>query len=258
MSSAKILLLSVLCACSFTVTAQKFSYGLKAGVLGVYTNFATPASDTFKTDIKLGWNVGGLISFPMKRNCAFQVEGGFSQQGRSYHYGPNGDQWNSTYHFIDLSMALRKHFQLKLLKHIATNWFVNVGPNINYWLDGTTTLTPYFGIKQNYSVVFDAVPNQAYDKVFVTNANRWLYGINLGIGFSVVTLKNQKIVTELRMTWGQTYLGQKNSEYISGTAGIMDEVSMKCNLKVLNVSVAYIFDRDIQKGRMGKSTRKGK
>ena len=254
MSFSKIFVIVLFCSTSLGVFAQKFSLGLKAGILGAYTNFPD-AKDTLKSNVKLGFNVGGLISFPLKRNCAFVAEGGFSQQGRSYTYGPDHDKWSGTYNFVDMSMALRKNFHWNLIKHVSTDWFFNVGPNINYWLSGTAKMTPYFGKQQHYTLAFDQT-GQAYDKIYMTNVNRWLYGINVGIGFTATTLKNQRIMTELRMTWGQTYLGQKNSEYISGVAGILDEVSMKCNLKVLNVSVAYIFERDIQKGRMGKSTKK--
>ncbi len=257
MSVFRIFVLFTLSATSFAAYAQKFSYGVKAGVLGIYTNFPDQR-DTLKSGVKLGFAVGGLISFPMKRDCSFQVEGGFSQQGRSYKYGPSGDKWSGTYQFIDLSMALRKNFKLKIMKNIATNWFVNAGPNINYWIGGKGSLVPYIGITQHYSLAFDTPPGPEYTKIYMTNINRWLYGINIGIGFSAVTLKNQKIITELRMTWGQTYMGQKNSEYINGVNGIKDELSLKCNLKVLNLSVAYIFDRDIQKGRLGKSTKKVK
>lgn len=251
------LVLFTLSTSSLAAYAQKFSYGVKAGLLGVYTNFSDQR-DTLKSGVKLGFSVGGLISFPMKKECSFQVEGGFSQQGRSYKYGPSGDKWSGTYQFIDLSMALRKNFKLKIGKNLATNWFVNAGPNINYWIGGTGKLVPYMGRTQNYSLAFDTPPGAEYTKIYMTNLNRWLYGINVGIGFSAVTLKNQKIITELRMTWGQTYMGQKNSEYINGVNGISNELSLKCNLKVLNLSVAYIFDRDIQKGKLGKSTKKVK
>jgi len=256
MSLSKIVVVLAFCLSSLGVFAQKFSLGLKAGVLGVYTNFPD-AKDTLSSGVKLGYSVAGLISFPLKRNCEFIAEGGFSKQGRSYTYVPDKDKWSGTYNFVDLSMAVRKYFHWNLIKHISTNWFFNVGPNINYWLSGTAQVTPYIGRQQHYTLAFDQT-GQEYNKVYIKDENRWLYGINVGIGFSAMTLKNQKIVTELRMTWGQTYLGKRNSEYISGVAGLMDEVNMKCNLKVVNLSVAYIFDRDIQKGRMGKSTKKVK
>ncbi len=255
MSRLRSVVFLALSAISLGAAAQKFSLGLKAGVLGVYTNFPD-SSDTMKTAIKPGFSAAGFISFPLKKNYSFQAEGGFSQQGRSYKYGPNGDKWSGTYQFVDLAMTLRKNFKLRIKKDIATNWFVNVGPNINYWLSGTGSLIPYIGIHQHYALALDASPGPMYTKIYVTNINRWLYGLNIGIGFSAVTRKNQKIVTEIRLTWGQTYLGRRDSEYVNGVAGIRNELNLKSNLKVLNLSVGYVLDRDIQKSRMGKSTKK--
>jgi hypothetical protein len=251
----RFLILFVLCISSVAASAQKFSLGLKAGVLGAYTNFAG-AKDTLKSGVKLGFNVGGLISFPLKKKYSFVAEGGFSQQGRNYKSKLHQDTWNNTYNFIDLSMALRKNFHWKLLKNISTDWFVNVGPNINYWLNGKVRVGSG-AFHQNYPIDFDA-SGQSFDKIYVKDENRWLFGLNLGVGFSAVTKRSQRINTELRLTWGQTYLGKKDSEYLAGIAGVQDELNMKCNLKVLNFSVSYIFERDIQKGRMGKSTKKVK
>ena len=238
---------------------QKFSFGAKAGVLTSYTNFGEqPGKENFSSDVKLGYSVAGLIGFPLKNRYSFVAEAGFTQQGRKYTYKPNGDSWNSTYYFTEFSMALRKNFKLKIKENINTDWFVNFGPNINYWLGGQGSMDPYFGIHQSYAYIFDKVPDQSYTNIYLNNINRWMFGLNFGIGFTATTLKNQKILAELRMTWGQTYLGQQNSESLGGTPHIMDEMSLKCNLKVLNLSVAYIFDKDIQKSRMGKSTKKVK
>ncbi len=257
MSFPKIAILLALSVCSIVSKAQKFSLGLKAGVLGVYTNFPDQ-TDSLKSGIKPGFSIGGLISFPMKNKFSFTAEAGFSQQGRKWKYKINQDKWSSTYYFYDFSMAIRKTFKLKIKQNIASNWFVNVGPNINYWISGRGKMDPYFGIHQKYTLVFDQTPNFSYTQIHVNQENRWLFGINLGIGTTFTTLKNQKIITELRMTWGQTYLGKRHSESLGGTPGINEEMSLKCNLKVLNFSIGYILDRDIQKGRLGKSTKKVK
>jgi hypothetical protein len=261
MSSVKILLLFILGTCSVASIAQKFSYGLKAGILGVYTNF--PEQDSLRSGIKPGFNVGGLIIFPLKKEYSFTAEGGFSQQGRSWTYKPNDSKWTSTYHFIDLSMALRKSFQLKLFKDVPSTWFVNIGPNINYWLTGKGRFVPGHGSgfpsgsTQDLKVVFDQTPSTAYHTLYINNENRWLFGLNIGFGFNMTTTRYQKFVTELRMTWGQTYLGQKNSESLYNLSA-NGNMSLKCNLKVINLSVGYILDRDIRRGKMGKSTKKVK
>lgn len=235
--------------------SQKFSLGLKGGITASLTNFADQSDrDIFKTGIKPGFSAAALIAFPMKKEYSFQTELGFAQQGRTYTYKPNGDQWSSTYNFAEASMLLRKNFRLKIKENISTNWFVDIGPNVNYWLGGTGGMIPYFGIHQHYTVVFDQTPDQSYTKIFINNENRWLYGLNIGVGASGKIRSDQRILVELRLIWGQTYLGTKTSETIGGTPGIQDELSLKCNIKSLNLSIAYIFDRDLKKSNKGKST----
>lgn len=208
--------------------------------------------------------MGGFIIFPLKHRTSFQVEGGFSKSGRSWTYKPNSSKWTSTYNFIDLSMSLKRSFTLRIFRNVPSEWYIGAGPNINYWLGGKGKWVPHLGpdtppgIISNFKVVFDN-PNPPLGShltnIYVNRENRWLYGINLSIGTSWTTLKNQRFFTELRLMWGQTYLGKKDSELL-GSPEAAPQMSLKCNLKTLSFSIGYIFDRDIQRGKMGKSTKK--
>ncbi len=233
--------------------SQKFSLGVKGGILIAYANFADQA-DKSKSNVLLkpGFSVSGLIDFPLKKKYSFQAEAGVSQQGRIISFNSDQQTNNSTYYFADLSMNLRRTFRLKIKKDIASNWFVNVGPNINYWMAGNGTIETSNGIPQDYTIVFDETGG-AYDKMYVNDQNRWLFGLNLGFGFNAITKRNQKIITEIRLTWGQTYFGTSKSAYWNNIT-FQGQESLKYNLKVLNVSVAYIFDKDLRKAKMGKST----
>ena len=246
--------------CSSTLHAQKFSLGAKAGLLLTYPNFADAVDHQNTTSrLKPGFSVGGLIIFPLKNKYSFETEAGFSQQGRSVKFTNIGTHYNiSTYYFADFSMALRKTFPLKIKENVATNWFFNIGPNVNYWISGKGRIDTDNGITQHYTIVFDKTPGIEYDKMYMNDVNRWLFGLNIGIGFNATTLKNQKIVTELRMTWGQTYLGKSNSASLNLPIFQTEQQSMKFNLKVINLSVAYIFDKDIRKAKKGKSDIKKK
>jgi hypothetical protein len=234
---------------------QKFSLGAKAGILAAYTNFAEE-TDKSKSNVMLkpGYSVAGIIDFPLKKSYSFQAEAGFSQQGRVISFSSDQQKNTSTYNFIDLAMGLRKSFNFNIKKDIASQWFVNIGPNINYWVSGNGRIDTEFGIPQDYSIVFNQT-GTAYDKMYMNGVNRWLFGLNLGLGFNVTTLRNQRFITELRLTWGQTYLGNTNSAFWNNIS-FQGQESMKFNLKVLNFSVAYVFDKDIKLAKKGKSTKK--
>src|SRR5579859_6302199 len=247
-------LLFICCLSSYSSHAQKFSLGAKAGVLFTYANFSKDADHANTISlIKPGFSLAGIIDFPMKKKYSYQVEAGVSQQGRLVSYTNIGTHRNnSTYYFADLAMGLRKTFSMKIKNNVATNWFVNFGPNINYWIGGKGHIDTDGGIRQNYTMIFDKSSGGGYNKMFVVNENRWLFGLNLGFGFNGVTRKNQKVITEFRLTWGQTYLGPNQSAQMNLPA-FQGQETMKFNLKVLNVSVGYIFDKDLRKAKEGKS-----
>jgi hypothetical protein len=240
---------------SYPTQAQKFSIGAKAGVLLTYPNFADAIDHQNTTSfVKPGFSAAGLIIFPLKKDYSFQSEAGFSQQGRKVKFTNIGTHYNnSTYYFADFAMGLRKTFPLKIKKNVASNWFASIGPNINYWMGGKGKIDTDHGIRQDYKMVFDSASYAGYDKMLITNANRWLFGLNLGFGFNATTLRNQKIMTEFRVTWGQTYLGKSNSASLNLPIFQTEQQSLKFNLKVISLSVAYIFDKDLRKAQAGKS-----
>lgn len=251
----KFIFITTLLTFSFAqIHAQKFSLGVKAGVLFAYPNFADAVDHKNTTSlIKPGFSVAGLIYFPLKKRYSFTSEAGFSQQGRIVSFSTLGThENNSTYYFADLAMGLRRTFQVRLKQNIISNCFVNIGPNINYWIAGKGKITTDFGITQNYTMIFDQPPGTQNDKMYISNENRWLFGLNFGFGFSAATKKNQKFLTELRLTWGQTYLGKSQSAYWNNLV-FQGQESLKFNLKVLNFSVAYIFDKDLRNAKKGKS-----
>jgi len=239
---------------SFRTYAQKFTIGGKAGVLISWPAFGDKEDKKiFGSSPHLGFSVAGLINFPLKNRYSFQAEGGFSRQGRIVTY--NADTWknNCTYYFADMNMMLRRSFQLRIVKNTPTNWFLNLGPNINYWISSSGTVKADPGVSQNFTGVFNKTPEPTYDKMYLNNINRWLFGLNLGIGFNATTVRKQKIMTELRFTWVGTYLGKKNSATMN-ILGFQD--NLKASLNVLNLSVAYVFDKDRKEIKTGKSTLK--
>jgi len=243
------LLLTLFCA-----HAQKYTIGGKAGVLLSWPHFADKEDkDVFGSRPRIGVSVAGLINFPMKEHYSFQAEGGFSRQGRTITY--NGGTWKNkcTYYFADANMMLRRTFRLHIARNIPTNWFLNIGPNINYWISSSGRIQVDPGVTQKFTGVFNKTPEPVYDKMYLNDVNRWLFGINVGVGFNATTLRRQKIMVELRFTGGGTYLGKKNSATMN-ILGFQDD--LKASINVINLSVAYVFDKDRQLSKTGKSTLK--
>jgi hypothetical protein len=234
--------------------AQEFSLGIKAGPLVTRSVIADKFDrEDFSQKNKYGFMAAGLIIFPLKSNYSFETEVGFSQRGRKIL--SQGDTWtnSATYYFLDASMLLRRTFPLRIRKNVPMLWFANLGPNISYWLGGHGKI----GVTQlqSYDIVFGPMPVEPsepdFDKMYLTNVNRWLFGVNIGVGFIAPLKKSRKLLTELRFTSGHTFYGKTTSASWR-TLGFTD--NLRANEKFLSLSVAYISDFNLREAKKGKST----
>ena len=238
---------------SLPVMGQKFSLGVKAGPSVTFGRFQDSDSrDNFSTRVKPGFTIGGLVQFPLKGNYFFLSEFAYSRKGKKVLFNDNTWTNNSTFTFIDLSMAIRKSYAFLLKPNVRSNFFVNVGPSIEYWLSGDGTIEAT-GPPAKFNIAFNQPPNGNFDTNFYTEANRWLFGINLGIGTDAPITPTHRIYTEIRFTLGQTNLGEKNSTSELGIIGFEDDLKM--NLKTITLSAAYTFAFDLKESKMGKSTK---
>jgi hypothetical protein len=236
--------------------------GVKGGALLNWAHFGEKEDkEKFRSRVRLGYTGGALISFPLKNKYSFQAEGAFSKKGRQIKF--NDNTWTNTasYNMIDLSMCLRKSFTFHIKENLPADWFFNIGPEISHILSGKGNIRveePGY----DYKILFsnDSINDYHYMNYF--NANRWLFGLGVGVGFRFPIRAGQHLITELRFVSGHTYLGKKgtglpstNPDQGYSYINILGyEDTLKTNIKTFSITLAYVFDFDIQKGRMGKST----
>ncbi len=234
--------------------AQRYFVGIKAGVLTTWPVFTDPdLKEAYSSSPVGGFNVAGLINFSLKKHYSFQSEFGYSQLGRSVSF--NSGTWSntSTYQMLDFSVLLRRSFRLKIGKDIPANWYFNVGPNIKYWLSGKGEVSSGSD-PLPYTIVFNGTPSGEYNKLYYQDPNRWLFGLDFGLGANLGTAKGQQVMAELRFTYGHTFLGNKGSAGPQSINLLGFDDSLLCNLKVLTFSLSYTLDFYTGQAKMGKST----
>jgi len=252
-----LLLFLLMCCSGISASyAQKFAVGVKGGASVSFSSFGDKDdADLFTNSFKPGFFFAGLVNFPLKKQFSFQTEGGFSQRGRSIKF--ENDTWenSATYHFIDGSMMLRKSYPLQWAENVRGTWFFNVGPKISYWLNGKGTVTS--GGSYNYKVKFEKEPENPtepdFNTMYLTDVNRWLFGLDLGIGVDAPTTALQRFVFEIRFTSGHTFYGSRSSAF-NRTLGFKD--NLRANEKIISFSVDYTLNRDLRDSKKGKSTKK--
>jgi hypothetical protein len=234
-------------------TSQKYSLGVKAAPHFTIARYRDKDfQDQFAPHFTFGYTVGGQIKFPLKDNYAFLTEVGFAQKGRSTEFNEGGRN-RGVYYFLDGSMALRKSFRVKMFKNVPTNMYVNVGPNIEYWLGGTGSLTYNPGGTSKYAIIFNEEPTSDFSNYYYNNVNLWLFGIDIGFGGDAPLMGRQKIYYEFRTTIGQTQLGKKNSStYIDLVPLPYD--NLLAALITFQFQLTYTFEFDTRASKKGKST----
>lgn len=249
------------------VHAQKYSLGVRGGASVTWPTFGDPeAKDVFNRRIKPGYHAGVLLGFPLKARYDLLLEAGISQRGRILTFNEGHDWQNSlTLRMADMSMMLRRSFQFMIKKNTPADAFINIGPEINYWISGKGYLKVGEGPKYDYRVVFEDDPaaEEGYS-LRMREVNRWLFALGIGVGVKMPLHQKQHLTTEIRFLSGHTFLGKESSSYgnlegiglIWGEGWMQD--TMKTNLKTINITVGYTLDFDVKQSRKGKSTIKKK
>jgi hypothetical protein len=253
-SLPKVLLFLIICLANQSIQAQKYSVGVRAGVSYTWPGFGDKeAKDEFNRGFKPGYHGGIFISFPLKNKYDLFLEGGASRKGRVMTIEENGWKNNLTLGMVDMSMLLRKSFTFMLKKNTPADAFVNIGPEINYWFQAKGKLVVQ-GVDYPYDIEYDVAieDRNDYNKLYVENVNRWLFGIGIGFGLKAPLGRNKHLTTELRFNSGHTFLGKKESPDRKLLIGYND--TFKTNLKTISISFAYSIDLDVIERRKGKST----
>jgi len=234
---------------------QKYSLGLKGGPLITWASFGDKDDKAdFSHKIKPGGYLAGLVIFPLKNRYTLQTEFGASMRGRRITF--NNDEWenNATYYFADGAMLLRKAFPLRLGPNIPSTWFVDIGPHISYWIDGKGKITA--GGSYSYSIVFEEMPETPtepdFNTMYIVDENRWLFGLDIGVGVNAPLAAKRSLLVELRFTSGHTFFGTRGSAS-NRTLGFTD--NLRSNEKVVSLTLTYVLDVNVQESRKGKSTK---
>ena len=240
---------------------EKFLWGFRAGLNVTTPHFDDPdVRKLLDAQPSLGWTLGAVAQVKLTERYAFQAELGYTNKTSRFLYDNGGAENKMAMDFLDMSLLLRRRFNLNWGKSIHSDIFIGVGPNINYWLSAQGTLTtidvePAF----DYNVVMDGTPDANYSNMYLNGVNRWLFGIDLGVGINAPISARQKIFLEFRATLGQTNLGTSSStsfmNIVAFNGSTFQQNLLQQNLKTFSITAAYTFSFNYLESKKGHSTK---
>jgi hypothetical protein len=230
--------------------AQKFDIGLLAGPQVYKVSFQdTDDRNLYSSTFKVGYRIGAYISFPMEDDFSWSTELYYSRKGRKIETIENGFINDAAYNFGEISVLLRKQFDLNIIEKIKSKWFVTLGPNINYWISGRGSIDATVDL--DYKVKFGSGAGDLENN-YIVDGNRWLFGLDFGLGIDTPLINSQKFEVEVRFTLGQTYLGAKDGSVPVNDFQVDD--NLRSNYRTMALVLKYGLDLDLKNAKKGKST----
>ena len=238
----------------FTLTINtgysQIFFGFKAGANATKAKFESEVYNKFyDSNYKLGFTTGAVFLIENKEKYGLYTEFLYSMKGKSVNSHANDYVSNvASYNYLDFPILFRMKF-----KQPKFNWFLQMGPEISYWLGGKGEFKVYEPDRDvittyEYELNFGDQQNTS-DYMNVPDANRVQVGLALGGGM-IWDLKNGNYISlDLRYTFGHTYLGAFESGTIPNI-GLVDNFE-HTNI-VASVSAVYYFDI-LEKNRLSKN-----
>lgn len=239
---------------------DRFLWGFRAGINATTPHFEdADARKALGAETSIGWTIGAVGQFKLTNRWAFQSELGYSKKVSSFSFDTDGSVNRMSMDFIDISLLLRRRFWFSWGKDIRSDVFVGIGPNINYMLGASGTSIAVDGQSYPYNIVIDGTPDANFNNLYLNGVNRWLFGIDIGVGINAPISPKQKVFVEFRASLGQTNLGSESSSVYINQAGfngsMFQQNLLKSNLKTFSITAAYTFTFNYAKSHMGKSTK---
>ncbi len=207
-----------------------------------------------------GLSLGLAAVAEVRENFALHFEIAYSQKGKKVKDKISPLLSHKVlYNHIDFPILFTRRFNAKFGGQKAYQWYLNVGPNISYWLGGSGELISDELEEENvarldYKIVFkaDSFDN---DQANIEEPNRLQLGLNVGGGLIFKPNDANMLLVDFRLEIGSTFVGKKGTavEFPYSMFAYTD------NLATVNVglkaSVAYVFDLNLAQLKKGKSTK---
>lgn len=214
--------------------------GFKVGANATKVSFESEVYQKFySSNIKPGYAAGAVFLIENKERYGLYTEFLYSVKGKSVVSNANDYETNkATYQYLAFPVMFRMKF-----KQTKYNWFLQLGPELSYWLAGNGAFEVYDPNRDvintyEYKINFDE-PQPTSDYMNVEDANRVQLGVALGGGL-IWDLENGNYVSmDMRFTFGHTFMGGYESGNIPNI-GLTDNFEHTNN--VLSVSAVYYFD----------------
>jgi len=244
-----ILIITLLVVIITNANSQSY-FGFKAGLNATRVSYVNEVyKEYYRPGVKPGYTGGLVVFLEHKNKFGLYTEFLYSMKGKYVESDANDYVSNSaTYNYIDVPILFRVKFNQK-----KAGWYLQFGPEFNYWLGGKGTFKVYEPDRDTYTnydyKVNFGEPIYESDYLNTTDENRLQLGICASAGMTWEMKNANYLALDLRFSMGHTFIGGYETASLPNL-GIEENFEYTNN--VLSASFIYYFDI-LEKARLGKN-----
>ena len=210
-------------------------------------------TDSFFVDPDYNFQVGFVLTYVASDRYAVHTELNFERYSKDLRNRENvlfaTSKTNSG--FLSIPLMLRWNFG-----QAPFQFYLNGGTKLSYWLYGNGVLENSFldqGSEPTraYSIAFGGIPTGDEDKLILERPNRLQYALQAGGGVYFEMLNSNRIMLDIRYSFGHSNMGFNGSPDFDFEDYIED---FEYRHNALSVSVGYMFESNAEMRLKGKST----
>ncbi len=236
-------------------TYERLHFGLRAGV-----NFSTGQFESSQEDLRSRWSVGwmaaGMATYRFNRHFVLRSDLGYSRRESWFRNDSANYDNRLKLDFAELALLAQRRFEA-VIGDMHTDIYLGAGPTLSYLLGSSGTIEGP-SASMDYGIVLNGLTDTSLHAVYAVGANRWLLGIDLGAGIMMPVAHTQRILLEVRASFGLTPLGNPGSDiqvnlppYFSPDGSNF----LQQRIQSVTFSASYVFAHNILKSKLGRSTK---
>ena len=241
-----------------TLAFSQILVGPVAGANYSWTSFSNKdLKDAYRVSPVLGFHVGGHVAFKVQKRFFLHASVLYASKGRLLEGKLDTKLKNSARNnYIDVPISYAVDFKGKIGRSKEFKYFLGIGPNISYWLNGKGSLYDT-DLEENdqgeltYKTAFKKAPeNQAPDEMIIEQPNRFQLGLNFVAGMVLEPAPKQRLMVSVRYDLGHSYSAKTNGIFL----GTYFQDPLQSRNQGFRISLAYLIDLKTEERKKGKST----
>ncbi len=198
--------------------------------------------DQLDPDLRIGYNAGFGITFPVTEPVSLHVEVLLANKGKSINIPLESLKNTADYYYMEMPIMMR----YKILPQEGI--FVGIGPNLSYWLSGSGKISNIEETSEPIEYDISFASDGGATSMMTPQANRFQMGLLVSIGALLKAGEDRMLLAEIRLEMGHSHFAEPSGGTLESVE-FFDNMESKHQLISFNLGYFWALHKKSAKKR---------